>query len=927
MATNPRDQFIELRKSGVDAVTARKKAYWDITPPTTAVANVWNAVQNAPVEVPAPVTQSTPPPVNVNEQQRIDNQAKRQEMIAQRQVPAVWQPAPPTPPTPAPVTTHPVSPTAQPPAPTTPVPPSTEPTPVNAEIKAKNEAQMALNKQQAELRDQERQKIAQETAQANTPKSASEMYNLISSKQPVPIELQNTSAYRIANNRYQRVNQFVNMTPSEVNQAFTSGKLVEGSQLFEDLKAVNPKLAQDAINLRKVNGNKTNIFTYVNNPDGTKVKVNNLENQFVEQYSEDHPDIIELIKSTFNTPTYAEMQAQINTPEVKAAQEKATAIETEMNNLQTAMEAVDKDVDKELAWTGATGSRIALEKASRKQELQKQYDAKLRDYTTQYNKATSLINQNTEMFKYTQEQKKAMQSALSNVYMKQYESDLALRQNQAEFDQKIKQQAQAMNDPVMAISSMIEEYKKLGIPFTRSTQQIIQDFESSGQDLATYLTWLQKTIQSKPEYQAMQARKAWEGVSYQTFGDSVYRVNADGSLTKTDISAKSAKSTQDWSKLDDTTLFNQRTGEIKKVSPTEASAYWPSSVEVSPEAIKAISNRLSWDNVQCGMVSNDWMAQKFPWAKRMGDSYESKVASVESIGVSDVPQVGGVFAMNTYNSNGHTGIVQSVDLANGTFTATDANKAGKASGWPVTTSTYKISDNFTFSKWPSGVWQARPADIEYFNSATATDKKKLQSNPQYQSFQESKNAVMTDPNADIYDVMKYSQWGKDMWEERLKSLGKFSQWLSQVAELSKKVQEIETWPIIWRLRSYNPYDANAQALIAEINSVVPNIARWVYWEVWVLTDSDIQNYAKTLPNIKSTEDTNKLVLAMTLKTMLNGFKWQIQIDGSAGRDVSGFAWTVKQYEDRINQLLSQIGGNVNSTPQTDPDFDALYNSL
>lgn len=64
----------------------------------------------------------------------------------------------------------------------------------------------------------------------------------------------------------------------------------------------------------------------------------------------------------------------------------------------------------------------------------------------------------------------------------------------------------------------------------------------------------------------------------------------------------------------------------------------------------------------------------------MGDSYESKVASVESIGVSDVPQVGGVFAMNTYNSNGHTGIVQSVDLANGTFTATDANKAGKASG-------------------------------------------------------------------------------------------------------------------------------------------------------------------------------------------------------------------------------------------------------
>lgn len=62
-----------------------------------------------------------------------------------------------------------------------------------------------------------------------------------------------------------------------------------------------------------------------------------------------------------------------------------------------------------------------------------------------------------------------------------------------------------MNDPTMAISTMIDEYKKLGIPFTRSTQQVISDFQSSGQDLPTYLSGLQKLIQSKPEYQRVQA--------------------------------------------------------------------------------------------------------------------------------------------------------------------------------------------------------------------------------------------------------------------------------------------------------------------------------------------------------------------------------------------------------------------------------------
>ena len=84
--------------------------------------------------------------------------------------------------------------------------------------------------------------------------------------------------------------------------------------------------------------------------------------------------------------------------------------------------------------------------------------------------------------------------------MKEYDKKLELKNNQAEFDQKIAQQAQAMNDPVQAISTMVEEYKKLGIPLTRSTQQIISDFQRSGKDLPSYLTDLQKLIQSKPEY-------------------------------------------------------------------------------------------------------------------------------------------------------------------------------------------------------------------------------------------------------------------------------------------------------------------------------------------------------------------------------------------------------------------------------------------
>lgn len=185
---------------------------------------------------------------------------------------------------------------------------------------------------------------------------------------------------------------------------------------------MNPKLAQDAINLRKVNGNKTNIWTYTNNPDGTPVKTNNLEKQFANEYEEDYPDIIEQLKAVYQTPTYDEMMSKINTQEVKDIQTKATAIETELNDLTTTMESIDSDVEAELKGTGATASRIALEKSARNSKLQKVYDARLRDYTTQYNKANNLINQNTEIFKYTQEQNKAKQTAIAGVYMSQYEN-------------------------------------------------------------------------------------------------------------------------------------------------------------------------------------------------------------------------------------------------------------------------------------------------------------------------------------------------------------------------------------------------------------------------------------------------------------------------------------------------------------------------
>ena len=372
----------------------------------------------------------------------------------------------------------------------------------NAEIRAKNDAQMALNRQNAELKNQERQAIAKEAAQAMMPKSSSEMYNLITAKAPIPDEVKTTSAYRVAQNRYQRASKYLTMTPTQVANEIKTAKLIEWSEAWNDLSSMNPKLVQDATDLRNVNGNKTNIWTYSNNPDGTPVKQNNLENQFASDYLDDYGTFL---KSIYTPQTQEEVTNAIYTQDVKDAQEKATWYEVELNAIEKDMDAIEKDVEKELSWSGATGSRARLEKIARKEALQSEYNSVLKSYTTYANKANNLITQNTSAYEKAYNQKQELVKAQASAAGLKYKNELALSQNQEEFDQKVAQQAETMWTPELAIPSVIEQYAGLGIMAQKSAQQHIADakaFIAGGGTLGEYISQMQKDFQAKPEYKA-----------------------------------------------------------------------------------------------------------------------------------------------------------------------------------------------------------------------------------------------------------------------------------------------------------------------------------------------------------------------------------------------------------------------------------------
>ena len=66
------------------------------------------------------------------------------------------------------------------------------------------------------------------------------------------------------------------------------------------------------------------------------------------------------------------------------------------------------------------------------------------------------------------------------------------------------------SDPYTAISTVMDEYKKLGVPFTQSIATKVADankFIAGGGTIGQYVDKMIGDIQAKPEYKAIQTEK------------------------------------------------------------------------------------------------------------------------------------------------------------------------------------------------------------------------------------------------------------------------------------------------------------------------------------------------------------------------------------------------------------------------------------
>lgn len=171
------------------------------------------------------------------------------------------------------------------------------------------------------------------------------------------------------------------------------------------------------------------------------------------------------------------------------------------------------------------------------------------------------------------------------------------------------------------------------------------------------------------------------------------------------------------------------------------------------------------------------------------------------------------------------------------------------------------------------------------------------------------NVINLDPTSKTYtdQMIDASAGGRTMTQSEVLPITKGLTVVNQIGSLQETLKGQDTGPVLGILRDNNPYDVKAKLINAQLQALIPNLARGVYGEVGVLTNQDIDNYKQTLGNIKTTEDANNLLLAMTLSTIKSSLDNNFQTMAAAGRDVSGYKGIYSNLKTKLDTLNSNLG--------------------
>lgn len=230
---------------------------------------------------------------------------------------------------------------------------------------------------------------------------------------------------------------------------------------------------------------------------------------------------------------FADYKANMDSPEMLWLADQCTEIQEQMENIQSDLDSIKKQVEKEYEWTWASRSKINAIISDRSYELQLQLrtlNSEYNKYATQYN---NRMNQYQNEFQMQLQEYQINQDA-RNQQMKElwFAMDLMNfetneQKAQREWDYWVMQQEYTnwninskdyntrYKAALNSVQNLLSQYE--GIPMQRSAEQMAQDILTAidnGSDLGAELTKINKQIQEKPEYKQIYNQTYGNGISW-----------------------------------------------------------------------------------------------------------------------------------------------------------------------------------------------------------------------------------------------------------------------------------------------------------------------------------------------------------------------------------------------------------------------------
>lgn len=188
--------------------------------------------------------------------------------------------------------------------------------------------------------------------------------------------------------------------------------------------------------------------------------------------------------------------------------------------------------------------------------------------------------------------------------------------------------------------------------------------------------------------------------------------------------------------------------------------------------------------------------------------------------------------------------------------------------------------------------------------------------PGYQAFKAALNAQKTvykeeakNTGNPYYDLKATAGNSGKLSDTQQTNLGKVFTVADQLDDLKtvfdSMKQKGKTGAIVGKMKKLDFTDPEVAAFKAQLAGIVPNVARGIFGEVGVLTDNDMNNYAKAIANIDNPDAAFDVIFSNLLKNLKSKATSDLKMAANNQKNVSGFADDYQSFINRINEKIGE----------------------